>query len=136
YSNNSVFDVGGSCAFLKEGTKISIHVFLAFLCSKVATYYLNALNPTLNAQVGDIKNLPFIEPDFKIAEEITKLAKENIEISRLDWYNKGKTSDFIKIKQNEQRINQIFIELYALQEELDYQSDDKLITLKGEKHEK
>lgn len=131
YSKNAVFDVGGSCAFLRDGIKFDIFVFLGFLCSKVATYYLNALNPTLNAQVGDIKNLPFIEPDTQMAVEITKLVKENIELSKADWYNRGKKGDFEKIKCNETRLNQIFIELYSLHEELDCQVEDRLITLKG-----
>jgi len=52
-TDNSVFDVGGSCGFPKDPA--DIYIILAYLCSNVATYYLNAQNPTLNCQVGDLK---------------------------------------------------------------------------------
>lgn len=129
YSKNSVFDVGGSCGFIKDNSPTNIYVVLGYLCSKVATYYLNALNPTLNVQVGDIKNLPFILPNEDKSREIEKIVKENIVISKRDWYNKGKIGDFVKIRKNEEKLNTIFLELYKLQGELDCSVNTKLITL-------
>lgn len=130
YSNNAVFDVGGSCGFVKMDSPADIYVILGFLCSKVATFFLNALNPTLNVQVGDLKNLPFVLPSKKQRAEISALVKENIVISRRDWYNNGEIDDFERMKYNEERLNTIFIELFGLGEELDKKVDLKLITLR------
>jgi hypothetical protein len=129
YSNNSVFDVGGSCGFVKPDSPANIYVILGYLCSKVATFFLNALNPTLNAQVGDIKNLPFVLPSESQCAEIEMLVKENIVISQRDWYNKGKEGDFDIVKNNEQRLNKIFINVFGLSHELDHKVDDRLITI-------
>ncbi|MDD4315901.1 MAG: N-6 DNA methylase [Clostridia bacterium] len=130
YSNHSVFDVGGSCGFVKPGSPVGIYVILGFLCSKCATYYLNALNPTLNVQVGDLKNLPFIVPTTAQIEEIEALVKENIVIARNDWYNKSAADGFEKMRRNEERLNTMFIELYGLAQELDCIVDKKLITIR------
>lgn len=130
YSNNSVFDVGGSCGFVKHNSPVSIYVILGYLCSKVANSYLNALNPTLNIQVGDIKNLPFIVPKQKDISEIERLVKENIEISRKDWYNIQGHSFFDIMKENEQRLNEIFINLYSLDNIMDKEVDNNLITVR------
>ncbi len=130
YSNNSVFDVGGSCGFVKSSSPVDIYVILGFLCSKVVTFFLNALNPTLNVQVGDLKNLPFVLPSQLQCDEIAALVKENIVISRRDWYNDGKLGDFERMRNNEERLNTIFIELFGLDGELDNKVDSKLITIR------
>lgn len=136
YSNNSVFDVGGSCGFFKEGSCVSLYVVLGFLCSNVASYYLNALNPTLNVQVGDIKNLPFIVPDNSLQKKIEELVKENISLSKKDWYNRKEEGDFEKMKKNEETLNKMFIEFYGLENEIDYGVEDRLITIKRSENEK
>lgn len=135
YSNNSVFDVGGSCGFIKDNSPVSLFVILGFLCSKVANNYLNALNPTLNMQVGDIKNLPLIIPNSLEVEEIEQLVKDNIDISRKDWYNIKEKNSFNRLKQNEERLNQIFIRLYGLKDILNERIDDKLITVRRDNEE-
>ena len=105
------------------------------LCSNTANLYLNALNPTLNAQVGDIKNLPFLVPDEKSQTEIEALVKENIDIAQRDWYNKSHKNDFGKMKANEERINEIFIKLYKLEKLLNKSVPDNLITLRRDNEE-
>ncbi len=135
YSNNAVFDVGGSCGFIKESSPVSLFVILGFLCSKVATCYLNALNPTLNVQVGDIKNIPFIVPSTKEIKEIEWLVKENIDISKKDWYNVKGENFFKRLKQNEERLNEIFINLYGLADILNKEVIDNLITVRRDDEE-
>lgn len=132
-SDNSVFDVGGSCGFPKDPA--DIYVILGYLCSAVATYYLNAHNPTLNCQVGDIKNLPYIPPSKEERTRIEQLVKENIDISKKDWEDKIKDADeakknFLRLKENEEELNKIFIGLYGLDGELSAEVPDRLITLK------
>lgn len=41
----------------------NIEYYLAFLNSKLATYMLDCLNPTVNVTQGDIKRIPFAKPD-------------------------------------------------------------------------
>lgn len=143
--DNSVFDVGGSCGFAKD--ERDIYVILAFLTSKVAEYYLNALNPTVNCQVGDVKNLPYIALKGAERELVDKLARENTEIARRDWLGSRysylpeaerplltaaeRAEAFKKMRSNEEKINGIFIEAYGLGGELTPEVPDKLITLFG-----
>lgn len=131
-SSGSLFDVGGSCGFpKKEG---DIYVILGFLCSVVATAYLNAQNPTINCQVGDIKNLPYIEPSDGQRARIERLVKENVEIARADWFGEvsaeSAKENFLKMKRNEEELNEIFIKIYGLEGELSPDVPDRLITLK------
>lgn len=143
--DNSVFDVGGSCGFCKD--ERDFYVILAFLTSKVAEYYLNALNPTVNCQVGDVKNLPYIALTGAERELADRLARENTEIAERDWLGSRhsyldeaerprltaaeRAEAFGKMRENEERINGIFIEAYGLSGELTPEVPDRLITLFG-----
>ncbi len=133
--DNSVFDVGGSCGFPKQ--EKDRYVILAYLCSVVATTFLNAFNPTMNCQVGDIKKLPYIPPQGEIYKEIDTLSKENVTLTKLNYdkailgkLNEKETQKIHNIiSQNEKRLNEIFISLYGLQGELSPEVEDRLITL-------
>ena len=77
-----VFDVSGSSIFPTK----NLYVTLAFLCSNVAFYYLKALAPTVNFQVGDLRRLPL--PEFENENtniDLASLAKSNIDLCRADW---------------------------------------------------
>ncbi len=136
-----VFDVGGSSGFSEH----NLNSFLGFLCSKVAYRYLEVLNPTINVQVGNLKNLPYNE---KIISDvrIDRLVSKNITISKSDWddfetswdfkvhplvrYKASRIEEafenwaavaeerFNQLKVNEEELNRIFIEIYGLQGEL------------------
>ena len=71
------FDVAGSCAL---ESKIPIELVLGYLCSKLSTVFLNALNPTLNFQIQDIANLPYQSSNSDI-----KVVKDLINTSKFDW---------------------------------------------------
>ena len=79
---NCVFDVGGSSIFPKEYTNIKS--YLAYFNSKLTSYVINCLNPTVNVQVWDLKRLPFVIPNILQEEVITiasntnKLIKESL----------------------------------------------------------
>ena len=132
-SNHSVFDVGGSCGFPKR--EEDIYIILGYLCSTVATAYINAQNPTINCQVGDIKNLPYLEPSSVQRARIEKLVKENVAIARADWHNAAPLEqeahdNFARLKRNEEELNTIFIQLYGLEKELCPEVPNRLVTLK------
>lgn len=51
-----IFDVAGSSIFPKQDNPIFL---IALLNSKISTYLIKLLNPTVNYQVGDIARLPY-----------------------------------------------------------------------------
>ena len=57
---------------------------LAFSNTSISIYILDALNPTLNYQAGDIGRLPIIY-DNKQKGRIDSISKKNIELSKNDW---------------------------------------------------
>lgn len=150
-----LFDAGGSFAKVNQNHSY----ILGFLNSKVAEYYLNLINPTLNFQKGNIESLPIIESPF-FEEKIEEIVSKNIAISKNDWdsfetswdfslhpllkkmvksntieesYFRYKTyleQQFKQLKDNEETINRIFIEIYGLQEDLTSVVDDKYVTIK------
>ena len=145
------FDVAGSCALERE---LKIEEVLSFFCSLVASRFLQTLNPTLNFQIQDISNLPFIQ---NLAA--TRLARLAIAIARRDWdysensvgfadfflldcnlsavltsqawdkWNHRCAADFVELKRLEEENNQIWIKAYGLQDELSADVSDEQITL-------
>lgn len=99
--NGFIFDVSGSSIFPSEDLVLYT---LAFLSSKVAFFYLSVLAPTVNFQVGNIGELPFLI-DYEIKSEIDSLSKKAIEISKGDWNDLEISWDFkglplIKLREN------------------------------------
>jgi len=152
--NGFIFDVSGSSMFPYEK---DLYYILAFLSSKVAFFYLSVLAPTVNFQVGNIGDLPLII-DESYKPELNRLAKENITISREDWNDTELSWDFSKhpllkygtteslssifnewkdhtnkryllLKDNEERINSIFIDIYGLNNEITPEVVDRDIAL-------
>ncbi|HEY9169439.1 MAG TPA: BREX-1 system adenine-specific DNA-methyltransferase PglX [Lutibacter sp.] len=134
-----IFDAGGS-VFFSEYSEILV----AFLNSKIASYILTVLNPTVNFQVGDIKRIPY-HPDLNKRTDIIELEKEIYKLSINDWdshetswdfekapllnesttlkqafntWQENISKDFFQLHTNEEELNRIFIDIYGLQEEL------------------
>lgn len=73
----ALFDVAGSMLFSNRKLKY----ILGFLASKPCFTILKLLNPTINFQAGNIKNLPLrIEED-----DVSEIVNKNISISKQDW---------------------------------------------------
>ena len=60
----------------------NIFYCLAFINSKLATYIISCLNPTIKTQVGDIKRIPFPIPTSVIDDYVTILSKINVDIKK------------------------------------------------------
>lgn len=148
-----VFDKAGPSIVNVE----DLYYFIALLNTKVIKYYLDFLNPTLHVQVKDIKNLPLLINKEK-KQFVEKLSKENINICKNDWdsyeisydfskhpllkfhSNKVKYSfeqwehfaedQFNQLKENEEELNRIFIEIYGLQDELTPDVADEDVTVR------
>lgn len=146
-----VFDVAGTSIFTDDD---DILIYLLGVCnSKVMQTILNIVAPTLNYEVGQISQLPIILPNN--VDKINEIVKENINISKKDWdsfetswnftkhnlINSGKLKEiyirwfaskkeqFEKLKNNEEELNEFFIDLYELQDELKKDVDDKYVSI-------
>jgi hypothetical protein len=139
---NCIFDVGGSMAFPDEEYKSYL---MAFLNSKLTIEFLKVFSPTLNFQVGDLKQLPIILDNSKKIF-IETISDTSIMLSKIDWDSRETSWDFkqnelVRIKsqdleetfdlyqqywknkfyqlhKNEEELNQHFLEIYGLQDEL------------------
>jgi type II restriction/modification system DNA methylase subunit YeeA len=149
-----IFDVGGSSAFPH---KDSMNYILAFMNSNVSEKCLEALNPTLNYQVGDIQRLPIPSLKKQTKEKVEELSASAIEISKSDW-NSYETSwafsinpliktnkkniktsfnfwknttelEFENLKSCQEAINSIFIEAFELQDQLSPEIAEEQVTL-------
>jgi type II restriction/modification system DNA methylase subunit YeeA len=87
-----IFDVGGSSAF---PPRFRMNEFTAYLCSKVAYFFMSALNPTLNFQVENVAALPVIDDAVaRIHDEVSEIAESAVAISRRDWNSYELAWDF------------------------------------------
>lgn len=147
---NSLFDNAGSSLFIND--KYYRNYIFGLVNSKVLTYIIPFINPTLNYQPGTIGKIPFIYCESDANDKVTIC----IELSKKDWnshetswgfeisplfneaiflekaYNtwiEEITHDFFQIHNNEERLNKIFIDIYGFQEELSSEVPLKEITI-------
>jgi Eco57I restriction endonuclease. len=128
---------------------------IGFLNSSVNTeILLKSINATINFNAGDISNIPMIYEDNN---DITRIVQSNINIVLNDWNNFETSWDFrshpllsfkevliensfdnwdqhtqklfFELKSNEEKLNEIFIDIYGLKSELDPKVDESQITL-------
>ncbi len=104
--NNCVFDTGGSCIFANKKFK-NVSYLLGFMNSKLVSYIVNCLNPTVNAQVGDMQRVPFVLPQHNIEKKVTECVNSNISIkkfvSKKSIIEKGSSvNNFVNIRQMQQ----------------------------------
>ena len=77
------FDSNKGPLIVDNGENILFYL-LGFFNSPVAQNMMKVLNPTMSLQNGDMDKLPIIiDKDKK--EEIDRLSRENVEISKQDW---------------------------------------------------
>ena len=130
---------------------------IGFLDSKLTRLYLSVFNEGLNYNQGDIAKLPII---YKDDPALLNLVDELIELSKTDWdsfetswdfkkhplvpyapitdkiklayeyWEKKSLERFIKLKENEEELNRIFIDIYGLQDELTPEVDEKDVTVR------
>ncbi len=154
-----VFDVSGSSMFPKEN---DLYYVISYLCSNCCFKFLSCLAPTVNFQVGNIASLPFKITDYEsVKQEITRLAKENIEICREEWSfyetsidfkvlplfiekfraktlsqtleNFKKYYNYLRetLRKNEEELNKIFNKIFEIENEIDYKVNDRDLTIKS-----
>ena len=129
---------------------------LAYLNSCVAGMILDAMNPTMHFQPGDIGRLPW-KWQTDNEKEIDRYVDQNVDISHKDWDAFETSWDFQhhpllrkvltiaeafdqwqvecddrfnQLKANEEELNRIFIDIYGLQDELTPDVEDKDVTVR------
>lgn len=151
-----LWDVAGSPIFFEDDD--TMFYTLGFLCSKVANHILKITNPTLNTQAIDIAKLP-LKIDNGYMKEVIEIVMSSLELSRLDWDSFEQSWDFkihpllpsngeIKLsdtyamweraaadrwrqlKAYEERLNEIFIEVYGMQGELKPEVEEKYVSVR------
>lgn len=149
-----LWDVAGSPCFFDSDD--DMYYTLGFLCAKIADMALKIMNPTINVQAIDLAKLPYIVSEGK-KEEIVRLVKENIALSDDDWnsfevswdfkkhplvtnksskiseafekWNNVTEERFDRIKKNEERLNELFIQIYGLEGEINPSITDDEVTV-------
>ncbi|MFW5752107.1 MAG: BREX-1 system adenine-specific DNA-methyltransferase PglX, partial [bacterium] len=149
-----LWDVAGSGLFPYNSE--NIYYIVSLLTSKAGNFLLGILNPTLNYQVENIASVPLIFPDNNLFNKINTLTKSCIEISKTiydnneislnferlplinydsflkkSYYEWEKMSKyyFLKLHQNEEELNRIFIDIYGFHKEISQKISFKKITI-------
>ena len=151
-----IFNAAGPSLFPNDTNDLKY--ILGLLNSKVAEIILMAVNPTINFCVGDILKIIYIK-EYGLKERVEKIVNICIRDSRINWdsfetswdfqlhplltYKKSAATieeafnnwsafaeqQFNQLKQNEEELNRIFIDIYGLQDELTPEVEDKDITI-------
>lgn len=148
----------------------NIYYLLGFLNSKLTSYFMKVFSSTTDFNQGPMRDLPLIMNCGERRNEIERLVKENISLSKKDWdafetswdfdmhplvalrssgsYSHGDTkvimkissayeawemqteARFLQLKENEIKLNEIFIDIYGLQSELESDVEDKNVTVR------
>ena len=155
YPQGFLFDVGGSSLFPKDEHNINAAMFL---CSHIAPFLMKMMNPTLNFQVGNVEQLPYIEiKDNNIGNECIRLAKTDWDSYETSWdftqnpiirtnqsnleqafntWQQQNADAVAEMKHLEEENNRLFIDAYSLQDELTPDVPDEQITLTRADREK
>lgn len=128
------------------------------LNSKVIDFIAAILTPTINYTVAQVRTFPIIQ-STQYRDEVMLLVKANRDLSKIDWDSFETSWDFErhpllptdgetkladtynawereasdrwnKLKANEERLNEIFIEVYGMQDELTPEIEDKYVSVR------
>lgn len=99
FDEGCIFGTGGSCIFPEQEQTYKLG---ALLISNVASFFMNAVNPTLNINIEDVAAIPVLPEELP---KITCNAEICINHSKTDWNNYETSWDFtepplIRKKQN------------------------------------
>lgn len=153
YDKGFIFADKGQACFVDDNY---YEYICALMNSKYAQAILTIISPTLDFNCGYIKKIP-IAIDTDEVPAVSKIAKENISISKKDWDSFEASWDFQRhplirntrtikeafsqwqeecedrfnqLKANEEELNRIFIDIYGLQDELTSEEEDKDVTVR------
>ena len=150
-------NASGPCIY---GNDEELKFALGLMNSIVAEKIMSYIAPALKFEVGEISNMPYRTEKnsnvINLVNENIKIAKEDWDSFEMSWEFKkhplvpyGITSKdglyieasykswqelcnehFNELKHNEEQLNTIFIDIYELQKELNFEIEDKDITIR------
>ena len=147
-----IFEGAGPSLFVDDEY---YYYLMGLLCSKLGLMIINIFNPTMNININDIANIP-VKIDYEQKEKVESIVKESIGIAKADWDSFERSWNFKrsplvrkvnliekafqewerecneryrKLKENEEELNRIFINMYGLQDSISPEVEDKDITL-------
>jgi hypothetical protein len=153
-----LYDMAGASMFASEDV---LKYVQGVLSSKIIDKVSSLISPTLNFEPGQIGSYPIIQsPQHR--DEVIRLVEENRELSKTDWdsfetswdfeqhpllphgdetkladtYNaweRNASDRWSQLKANEERLNEIFIEVYGMQDELTPEVEDKYVSVRKAK---
>jgi hypothetical protein len=150
--DNATFNLAAPSIFMKD-VELTEYV-IGFLNSPISEKIMRSLNPTLNTNIGDVTALPVIIQNRK---KVSELVIANISLSREDWdafetsldfkrhplicgertiaaafskWEREAAERFNTLKDNEEELNLIFIDIYGLEDELTPEVEDKDVTVR------
>jgi hypothetical protein len=161
YQDDCIFNLAAPTLFFKEEEE-RLYV-LGLLNTPISILLLSIFNPTINNNIGDIQSIPLIKNnveyiDSKVGENIA-ICKTDWDAHETSWdfqenelirvFKEGNTPDlkstvyayerewdekFEQLRNNEEELNRLFIEIYGLQDELspDVPYDEVTILQQGE----
>jgi hypothetical protein len=156
FPSGFLWDVHGSGLFPTK--REDIFYLQSLISSNVGLMILKIINPTISFQVENIAVVPVIYPNTEVLKnEILELVEKNIEISRIEWDSREDSwcfnrNELIRIKgqdleesldlfkhywrnkfletfKNEEILNEKFIEIYDLQDEVSHKVPLEDITI-------
>ncbi|NLJ19483.1 BREX-1 system adenine-specific DNA-methyltransferase PglX [Globicatella sulfidifaciens] len=151
-----LFDAMGPVCFPKDSN--NTYFILGLLNSVVADKFLKILSPNLKFDQKPLENVPFpvkinhevdelVKQNIKISKndwdnfetswefKVNPLIKfkgivnKNIRHAFLSW-EENSNKEFEQLKSNEEKLNQIFIDIYGLEDELSYKLDSSKVTIR------
>ncbi len=152
-----LFDIAG--ASLMSENQASLTYLQGVLNSNVINRVSQYVSPTLNFEGGQISKYPLLIPDERVYDEVIRLVETNRELSKADWDSFETSWDFERhpllpmsdekkltdtyaawdhqsasrwnqLKANEERLNEIFIEVYGMGGELTPTVEDKYVSVR------
>ena len=153
-SSDSISESATNAIYPKSRDKKDSMKLLALMNSKIGSYILPLLNPTINVVPEDIRSIPI---KMELLTNVSGLAETNCILAKEDWDSFETSWDFLhhpllrkvytiaesfdqwqaecderfnQLKANEEELNRIFIDIYGLQEELTPEVEDKDVTVR------
>jgi hypothetical protein len=137
-SPDSIFDIASSSVFTPEPLRMYM---LGFMNSSLVRYLMGVLNPTINFQIGDLRRIPYAQPDSMTQFEVSKLAQEAVELARQVEGMEGNLVDinFVAWAKSKERVIQSEIDrlvfaLYKIPPKLQKQILDDPWVVRGQKN--
>lgn len=153
-SSDSISESATNAIYPKSRDRKDSMKLLALLNSKIGSYILPLLNPTINVVPEDIRSIPI---KMELLTNVSGLAETNCILAKEDWDSFETSWDFQhhpllrkvltiveaftqwqtecddrfnQLKANEEELNSIFIDIYGLQDELTPEVEDKDATVR------